>query len=201
MTRRHPELVHALVLGEPAVGFLGEGATRDTAIARAAMTTSALDSTRARFIRGDSLGGMKACVDASGGDWDASPSDLKRYFLLQLLEPRKEMTAPSEVWIPPTSGADLRLLTMPVLRMEDERTIAVYHGIDQQIAGCLKGAKTAIVPGVGHMHTDNSPVVNQQMDDFPRISAAGRAVIPILNIFRRGGDESSSDYREFGDTG
>ena len=148
MTRRHPELVHALVLGEPAVGFFGEGATRDTAIARAAMTTSGLDSTRARFIRGDSLGGMKALVDASGGDWDASLPDLERYFLSQLLELRKEMTDPSEVSIPPTTCADLRLLTMPVLLVEDERMIAVHHGIDQQIAGCLKGAKTVIVPGV-----------------------------------------------------
>ena len=59
----------------------------------------------------------------------------KRYFLSQLLELRKEMTAPSEVWIPPTTCADLRLLTMPVLLVEGERTIAVYHGIDQQIAG------------------------------------------------------------------
>jgi pimeloyl-ACP methyl ester carboxylesterase len=164
--RRYPELVHALVLGEPAVNMFGTGASRDSNVARAAMSISGLDSTRARFVRGDSLGAMKVFVDATGGDWDASPPGLKRYFLSQQLELRKEMTAPKERWIPPTTCDDLRPLTMPVLLMEGERTIPVYHGMDQRLAVCLAGAKLVIIPGVGHMHNDNSPFENQSIDDF-----------------------------------
>jgi len=166
MARRHPELVHALVLGEPAVTLLGNGAARDTIAVRAATTSSGLDSTRARFGRGDSLGGMRAFVDASGLSWDAIPAGLKAYFLSQLLDLRKEMTAPPDIWVPPMICGDLRPLTMPILLMEGERTIPIFHAMNEQLAGCLKGAKTVIVPGVGHNHTDNSPVVNQQINDF-----------------------------------
>ncbi len=164
--RRYPELVHSLVLGEPAVDLFGTGAVRDSIVSRAAQTASGLDSTRARFARGDSLGAMRAFIDASGGNWDESPAAQKQYFLSQLLDLRKEMTAPPADWMPPMACPDLRPITMPVLLMEGERTIAIYHGMDQQVAGCLKGARMVIVPGVGHMHTVNSPVMNQQIDAF-----------------------------------
>jgi pimeloyl-ACP methyl ester carboxylesterase len=166
LARRYPELVHALVLGEPTVNLYGNGPARDTLAARAALTVSGLDSARARFARGDSLGGMKAVVDATGTSWDASPANLKNYFLSQVLELSKEMTAPPDTWVPLTTCDDLRPLTMPVLLMEGEHTMAIYHGLDQGVTSCLKGAKTVIVPGVGHVHTGNSAVVNQQINDF-----------------------------------
>jgi pimeloyl-ACP methyl ester carboxylesterase len=176
--RRYPELVHSLVLGEPAVDLFGTGVARDTIVSRAALTVSGIDSTRARFARGDSVGAMQAFIDASGSDWATSPAAQKQYFLSQLLDLRKEMTAPPTAWMPGLSCTDLRPITMPVLLMEGERTIPIYHGINQQVANCLKGARLVIVPGVGHMHTANSPVMNQQIDDFLEAARSGGKHVP-----------------------
>lgn len=168
LARSHPEMVHALVLAEPAVNLFTTPGAEDSIRKFAAATTSGLDSARALFARGDSIAGMRTFITASTGTpFDSVPAPTRSYFLSQMFELRKEMLSPPDTWLPRYTCADLRPLTMPVLLLIGERTIPIYHRINDHLAACMGGsARLATIPGVGHHMVDNSRAFDAEVLRF-----------------------------------
>lgn len=177
MTRRHPELVHALVLQEPPAMGLFAGTPMDDAMRRVADGSRA--SISALFEKGDFLGAVKATLRGldpadSGQVWEALPSQLQQYFLSQAFSVARETAAPLSAWLPPLSCADLRPVRMPVLLIRGERTSALFHRTMDTLAGCLPAARAAVIPNAGHCSPcDNPAAFNTVMLEFLRSPSSG----------------------------
>jgi len=166
--RRYPELLHALILEEPAVNFFSTKTAIADAKSRGAATNAGVDSSRKFFAQGDTVNGLRAFVDATLGmnAWrDGSPGT-RNYLMSQMLEIKKEMSAPADVWVPSMTCADIRPITMPVLLIMGEKTLPMFQLMEQQIKACLPQAELVEIPGVGHMHTANSPALNAAILGF-----------------------------------
>ena len=165
LARRHPEVVHSLILAEPALNLWSSQLAEDSLRKSAAASLAGLDSTRALFARGDSLGGLRAFFDATMGQgaYDAAPAGAREYFKSQLFELRKEVTAmapQTDTWLPRMTCTDLRPLKMPILVLIGGETLPVYRSMIDQFVACVPGARTGTIPGAGHHLADNSPALN-----------------------------------------
>ena len=169
----HPELVHSLILAEPALDVFTTQAADDSIRRQSAETLTGLDSTRARFARGDSISALRAFTDASlgRGAYDAVSAATRSYFISQLFELRKEMLAPPTEWMPRIQCAELQRLTMPVMVLVGQNTTSVYRGIIEQLQTCLRGTTVKVIPDAGHHVVANSASVNGAILDFVRQTA------------------------------
>ncbi len=168
LAQEHPEMVHSLVLAEPAINLYTNPLAEDSVRRFAAASLAGIDSSRALFARGDSLAGLRMILDATMGQgtYDAAPVPTRTYFKSQLFELRKEMTVPSETWIPRTTCADLQPLKMPVLVLIGGRTLPIYHSIVEHLVACIPGAQTATIAGVGHHLVENAAAFNAEVLRF-----------------------------------
>ncbi len=166
----HPELVHSLILAEPALDVFTTEAAYDSLGRQSAETLNGLDSTRARFARGDSMSALRVFIDASmgRGAYDAVPAATRNYFISQLFELRKEMLAPPTEWMPRIQCAELQRLKMPVMVLVGQNTISVYRGLIEQLQNCLPGTTVKLIPDAGHHVVANSASVNGAILDFVR---------------------------------
>lgn len=166
----HPELVHSLILAEPALDVFTTQAADDSLRRQSAETLTGLDSTRARFARGDSMSALRVFTDASmgRGAYDAVPAATRNYFISQLFELRKEMLAPPTEWMPRIQCAEMQRLKMPVMVLVGQNTISVYRGIIEQLRTCLPGTTVRVIPDAGHHVVANSASVNGAILDFVR---------------------------------
>jgi len=174
LARRNPELVHSLVLAEPAaVGLLG-GSTEDEAQKRAAL--SALSSIRALLARGDSIGALSAFVSGTGGPangLDALPPNVRRYFLSQMFEFRREIDAPSDAYLPSMVCGDFANVHIPVLLLRSEHASPLFSRIFDDVARCFPGARLETIANSGHAMSQDNPV------DFNKV------VLDFLALHRR----------------
>ena len=166
LARRHPEMVHALVLDEPAVVMFRPG-TLDSLKALMGPGPALIDSSRAMFARGDSTRALEAFVNATLGPnaFNSLDAGTRRYFVYQMLELRKEMSVPASTWVPELRCEDGRPLTMPLLLITGGATLDMYRVLNQQIAGCLPAARLAVVPKVGH-HKPDAPAFVTTVRNF-----------------------------------
>jgi non-heme chloroperoxidase len=164
----HPEMVHSLVLAEPAINLYTNPLAEDSVRRFAAASIEGIDSSRALFARGDSLAALRTFMDATigPGSYDAAPEAARTYFRSQLFELGKEMSVPNDTWIPRTTCADLQPLKMPVLVLIGGRTLPVYHNMVEHLVACIPGATTATIPGVGHHLVENSVAFNAEVLRF-----------------------------------
>ena len=158
MARRHPELVRALVLAEPAaVGLLARTPSGDS-IRRAAL--AGLQPLRAMFARGDSVAALSAWIGGTGGPTnglDGVRPATRAYFLTQVPELRREVTAPEALYEPVLTCADLEPIRMPTLVLRSERATPMFSRIIDEVAACLPTARVATIPKAGHTMSQDNP--------------------------------------------
>jgi pimeloyl-ACP methyl ester carboxylesterase len=175
LAARHPELVHALVLVEPAaLGLLSQTPKGDS-LRRAALAK--LDPVRAALARGDSAGAIATFVSGvSGapGGFAAMPAPLQAYFVAHAFEFRREMAAPPDLWMPRLSCVDLGQVRMPVLLLQGERTSPLNTRTVDEVARCLPTARLVTIAGARHGVPRDAPAAtafNRAVLDFLKANA------------------------------
>jgi len=160
----HPELVRSLVLAEPPIMPLLNRTPEGDAIRRAFYAAS-LDPARAAFAHGDSVAGLRAFFDGVSGTpgrFDALSASARAEILAHSFEMRREMLASREQYLPPLACADLGRLHTPVLLLTAARSARRLHVITDELARCLRGDTTVLVPNADHaMHRTNPAYYNQ----------------------------------------
>jgi pimeloyl-ACP methyl ester carboxylesterase len=160
---RHPDVVHALVLAEPAVmGLLGDSG-RAAALQLAA-------GPRARLAAGDSLGMVAVFVDrvlGAEGAYAGLPEDLQRDLAAERDELARELTAPVDRWMPLLTCAEVATVKAPTLVLLGERGSPRFARMASEITRCIPGSTTTVVPAAGHaMSMDNPAAFNRIVLDF-----------------------------------
>jgi pimeloyl-ACP methyl ester carboxylesterase len=160
--RHHPELVRALVLAEPAaLGLLARTPSGES-FRRATM--DGLIPLRQMLERGDSIGAMSAFVAGTGGPpngLDGVSPSARSYLLTQMPEFRREMLAPSDVYEPALTCADLAPIRAPTLVLRSERASPLFSRIVDELSACLPTARIVTIPLSGHtMNRDNPTAFN-----------------------------------------
>lgn len=160
--RHHPELVRALVLAEPAA--LGLLARTPSGESFRKTMMAGLIPLRQMLERGDSIGALSAFVSGTGGPpngLDGLPRSARAYFLSQMPEFRREMLAPSDVYEPPLTCADLAPIRAPTLVLRSERASPLFSRIVDELSACLPAARVVTIPRSGHsMNRDNPTTFN-----------------------------------------
>ena len=166
---RHPELVRALILGEPPLlPWLQESEEGKKVLA--AFRAGVLDPAIAAFARGDDEGGLRAFIDGvsgKAGAFDALPPALRAQFLPRAPEMRREMLTAFERYMPAISCAEVSGLRMPILLVEGERSPELFRIVIGQLARCAPSAQRATVPNAGHaMHRANARFYDDTLSRF-----------------------------------
>ena len=165
---RHPDVVNALVLAEPAVmGLLG-----DSGRAAARQMTAV---PRARLAEGDSLGMVVSFVDqvlGAEGAYEGLPEPLRVGLAAERGELARELTAPIDRWMPLLTCDELSAVDVPTLVLVGERSSARAAQMAAAITRCVPESRAAIVPAAGHAMTFENPAAfNRMVLEF--LAAAG----------------------------
>ena len=153
----HPERMASLVLTEPAMLSLLEGASKeDEGLAR-------LETARRLLGRGDIEGAMRAFVDVvvGPGAYFLMPASTRAMITDNLPELRLEAAAP--LGDPPYSCDDARAVGLPTLLITGEASPAFFRAIADRLGECLPQVQRITVPWAAHA------VHAQQPDSFNRI--------------------------------
>ena len=156
---RHPDVVNALVLAEPAVmGLLGDSG-RAAALQMAAVP-------RARLAAGDSLGMVVSFVDqvlGAEGAYARLPEELQQGLAAERGEFARELSAPVDRWMPLLTCTELSAVDVPTLVLVGERGSARSREMAAEITRCIPESTTAIVPAAGHAMTFENPAAFNRM--------------------------------------
>ena len=160
---RHAEVVHSLVLAEPGVlGLLGDSGHV------AALQMAALP--RARLAEGDSLGMVARFVDevlGAEGAYTRLPEALRRDLAAERAGLARQLTTPVDRWMPLLTCADLAAVAAPTLILVSARASPLSARMAAEIARCVPGSRTAVVPDAGHaMSMENPAAFNRMVLDF-----------------------------------
>ena len=164
----HPELVRSLVLAEPPIMPLLTRTPPGDSVRRAFFMNT-LDPARRAFTAGDSVAGVRLFVDGDNGirRFDNLSTAARADMLAHAFELRREMLTSREAYLPPVSCPDLSRLRTPVLLLTGERSSRVFRMITDELARCLNGDTTIVIPGAGHaMHSANPAYYNQTVFRF-----------------------------------
>jgi pimeloyl-ACP methyl ester carboxylesterase len=159
LAAEHPELVRALVLGEPPITeFLGRTPAGDTL--RRAFLDAVLDPARAAFARGDSVSAVRLFLDGTNGapgSFDNLTAVARANMLAHSYELRRELSADRRDYQPAPDCTSLGRLAMPVLLLQGDRSPRMYHIITEQLAHCLQSDTLITIPGAGHRMQASNP--------------------------------------------
>lgn len=154
---RHPEVVHALVLAEPAaVGALAGTPVGDSLRIKA---YASMDPVRAMMARGDSAAAVAAFGDVTGGPGSFSklPPPVQQYLLAHRGELARELAAPMDAWLPVINCIDLGHIRAPALVMVGEHGQPLFGVASRVVARCIPGARLEVVPNSGHVIAVDNP--------------------------------------------
>ena len=164
LVRDHPQLVRSLVLAEPPIFPLLTGSEAGDS-ARKFFYTNGLDPARAAFARGDSVTGLRYYVDAvSGrGTFDRLPAATRADILAHAFEMRRELLTERPEYFPPVTCDELGHIMTPVLIVRGENSPRAFQVISDELARCLQGDTTVIIPGAGHPPSAGNPAYYNQV--------------------------------------
>jgi len=164
---RHPDVVHSLVLAEPAaIGALAGTPLGDSLRATA---YASLDPVRAMMARGDSTGAVAAFGDVTGGPGSFSklPPPVQQYLLRHRGELARELAAPVDAWLPVISCDDLSRIRVPTLVMIGAHGQPLFGMASRVVARCIPGARLEMIPNSGHViAVDNATAFENMVMGF-----------------------------------
>jgi pimeloyl-ACP methyl ester carboxylesterase len=159
LAAEHPDLVRALVLGEPPIAeFLGRTPAGDTL--RRAFLERVLDPARAAFARGDSVTGVRLFLDGTDGipgGFDNLTAPARARMLAYSYELRRELFADRRDYQPAPDCPRLGKLVMPVLLLQGDQSPRMYHIITDELAHCLQSDTVIAIPTAGHRMNSANP--------------------------------------------
>jgi non-heme chloroperoxidase len=158
-----PELVRALVLGEPpAFPLLGPAAV-DSIMARA------ISPSRLAFEREDQEQGVRSFINTVIGEgaFDRVPPPVRSMMLDNAPEFRLEVNTPPEKYFSPISCEDIRTIQAPALLLTGELSPQFFHEITDELERCLPNRGRAVIPRASHgMHNMNPQAYNEAVLAF-----------------------------------
>jgi pimeloyl-ACP methyl ester carboxylesterase len=162
VARTRPELVAKLVLAEAATDGLLAPPTKD----QLALRKKFGDQTENMLRTKGADAGLEFAVDTLNGKgaWSRYPAQVQSFHR----DNAWTMVATTRDDSPRGTCAGIGSLKMPVLLVTGEKTSARYKQIVPAQAKCLPGAKTVVVPGVGHAMMMNPAVFDPALKDFLR---------------------------------
>ncbi len=165
---RRPELVRALVLGEPPIlPWLARTDVGDSL--RRAFAANAWEPARRAFARGDSVDGLRKFLDGVGGAgrFDGLPPEARAALLRLAFEMRLELRADPDAYMPALACREVGRIRSPVLLVVGDRSPRLFHVITAELERCLATEQRVSVAGVGHaMHAANPAAYNAAVLTF-----------------------------------
>lgn len=152
----NPRMVRRLIIAEPPILAWAKRFPEGDALYQDFMKRIQ-DPASAAFAAGDDEGAMRFFVDgfATPGRFDALSPEA-RLGVLQNAGFFK-MMARSQDPYPDIPRASLRRLTMPVLVITGEKTIAIHRRIDEELSRLIPRARSATIPAAGHGSPRENP--------------------------------------------
>jgi pimeloyl-ACP methyl ester carboxylesterase len=163
-----PELVRALVLGEPPLLPWLARAPEGAALFDAFMA-DAFGPAGEAFARGDDEAGIRRFIDGviGPGAFDRLPEPARAMMRDNAAAERAETVSPPDRYFPDLSTDDVAGLAMPVLLLEGERSPRMFHLITDELARAAAHAERVVIPAASHgMHGQNPVAYNQAVLDF-----------------------------------
>jgi non-heme chloroperoxidase len=152
-----PELVRALVLGEPPLlPWLAR--TAEGAAVQEAFLAGAFRPAGEALARGDPEGGIRTFIDGviGPGAFDRLPPPAQDMMLANAAVERLETATPPERYFPNITPAEVTRLPMPVLLVEGARSPRMFGLITDALAAALPTAERIVIPEASHgMHGQN----------------------------------------------
>ena len=152
----HPGKVRRLIIAEPPVLAWAKRFPEGDALYQDFMQRIQ-DPARAAFAAGDDEAAMRFFVDgfATPGRFDALPPEARLGVMQNAGFFR--MMARSQDPYPDIPRASLRQLSMPVLVITGEKTIAIHRRIDEELSRLIPRARSATIPAAGHGSPRENP--------------------------------------------
>jgi non-heme chloroperoxidase len=147
----HPELVKALVLGEPPIlPFLEISQLKDDKVLLLAFRDGAIKPTMAAFNEGDDVKAVRAFLDGVMGKqdvFDQIPEQARRL----MIENAKTLQGEMESGMPPSfSVEDARQVSIPTLLVRAELSPRFFHRIIEILSDNMPNTEQVEIPGVTH---------------------------------------------------
>lgn len=162
----NPRKVRRLIIAEPPLLSLAKRFPEGDALYQDFMTRIQ-NPANAAFAAGDDEIAMRFFVDgfATPGRFDALPPEA-RLGVMQNAGFFKMLARSSDPY-PEISRASLRRLSMPVLVITGEKTIAIHRRIDEELSRLIPRARSATIPAAGHESPRENPrVFTEVVDNF-----------------------------------
>ncbi len=162
----NPRMVRRLIIAEPPILAMAKRFPEGDALYQDFMTRIQ-NPASAAFAAGDDEGAMRFFVDgfATPGRFDALPPEA-RLGVMQNAGFFK-MMARSQDPYPDIPRASLRRLSMPVLVITGEKTIAIHRRIDEELSRRIPRARSATIPAAGHgSPRENPQAFTEVVDNF-----------------------------------
>ena len=156
LATKHPASVRSMVLAEPPVHRWAKDDPRGEALYTEFMT-KIWEPAASRFDAGDEAGAMRVLVDgfAGAGRFDNLP-EAARTVALQNSRFFKAATASSDPF-PAISKDEVSRLSMPILIVTGENTIALHKFVNDELARLLPKAERVTIPRSGHGSARENP--------------------------------------------
>ena len=153
---KYPELVHSLVVAEPAIHRWVRDSPYGAAAYREFMTTT-WEPAAAAFKAGDNEGGMRILVDGFAGTrrFDSLPPE-GRTIAMQNSRFFKAATLSTDQ-LPELSKEKVKRLRIPILIVTGENTIKLPKVVNEELERLLPKAERATIPKAGHGSPRENP--------------------------------------------
>jgi len=173
LAMRHPEVVHSLVLAEPAV--VGALAGTPSGDSLRHLAYNSLAPARGLMQRGDSAGAVAMFGDITGGPGSFArlPAGVQQYLLGYRGELARELAAPEDAWLPPLDCNELKNIKTPTLVLLGDHGQRLFGIASRTVARCLPNARLEVIPNSGHVIAIDNPApftnsVKAFLDSLPR---------------------------------